>query len=328
MQKLNAPCNEGFPPGYKNNCALHSLCATILSSYKKLFKLPGTKNSVMTDIGGHSSQFFITRQVPQALSHYIENLWIWSGAPRPSGFDRILPTGAPGLIFNLLEDETRIYKSSDNTLSQRLDGCGFDGAHMRPFVIDTREQIYVAGVNFRPGGAWPFIKAAQDELLNTHLSLKDLWGRDAESLREQLLLAKTPSLALLILEQVLLRKLHKPMQRHSAVQYALDKIQSNPGSIRVEECLQSGNVGSRRLTRLFELETGMTPKRFARLLRFRQVISHLHKSKGLIDWSDLALRYGYYDQAHFSREFRDFSGFTPTSYLPLIGEFENHVAVS
>lgn len=285
--------------------------------------------SAMMDNNGQPSVFFIRRQPPQALCPYIENLWIWSGQPRSDGLDRILPDGAPGLIINLLEDETRIYRVSDNTLVQRLDGCGFDGAHLRPFVIDTREQIYVAGINFRPGGAWPFVKAAQDELLNIHLSLQDIWGTDVASLREQLLLAKTPAEALITLEHVLLSNLRNPLQRHPAVQHALTQIQKNPGSIRVEECLQPGNVGSRRLTRLFELETGMTPKRFARLLRFRQVISHLHQhtASAVLDWTDIALRYGYYDQAHFSRDFKEFSGFTPSRYLPLIGEFENHVEV-
>ncbi|MDO8909911.1 MAG: hypothetical protein Q7W55_15605 [Pseudohongiella sp.] len=95
----------------------------------------------MTDISGHTSQFFITRQVPKALSRYVENLWIWCGAPRPNSLDHILPTGAPGLIINLLEDETRIYKSGDNTLSQRLDGCGFDGAHTSPFVGISINQM-------------------------------------------------------------------------------------------------------------------------------------------------------------------------------------------
>lgn len=166
--------------------------------------------------------------------------------------------------------------------------------------------------------------------MNTHLSLKDIWGNDVSSLREQMLLAKTPVDALGILEQLLLRNLQRPLARHPAVKHALDLIQMNPGNIRIEQCLQPGNVGSRRLARLFELETGMTPKRFARLLRFRQVISHLHQhsTASHVDWTDLALQYGYYDQAHFSREFKDFSDFTPSAYLPLMGEFENHVDIS
>lgn len=277
-----------------------------------------------------SDAFYVRRQPESALSSYIESIWIWRSDARPDGRDRVLPNGTSGLIVNLMEDETRLYSADGSRMIHRLDGAGFDGAMTRPFVIDTAEQVFVAGVNFLPGGAWPFAKAAQDELLNTHLSLKDIWGSDAASLREQLLLAKTPSIALLVLEKMLLSKLHRPLQRHPAVQHALNQIQKNPGSIRVEECLQPGNVGSRRLTRLFELETGMTPKRFARVLRFRQVVSHLHqqKSHAAVDWSDLALRYGYYDQAHFSREFKDFSGFTPTAYLPLMGEFENHIDIS
>jgi len=284
----------------------------------------------MIDINNQPTSFYMSRPVPKALSSCIEKLWIWSGEPRPAGFDCILPTGAPGIIINLLEDETRIYQGTDNRLSQRLDGCGFDGAHLRPFVIDTHEQIFVAGINFHPGGAWPFVSAAQDELLNNHLSLKDIWGKEVSSLREQMLLAKTPYDALGILEQLLYRKLLRPLAGHPAVRHTLALIQKHPGNIRIEHCLQPGNVGSRRLARLFELETGMTPKRFARLMRFRNVISHLHQRNmgSHVDWTDLALQYGYYDQSHFSREFKDFSGFSPSVYLPLMGEFENHVDIA
>lgn len=286
--------------------------------------------SDMNPSGDYSNITFVQRHPPPLLSHYIESLWYWRSDVRQDGRDRIMPDGTAGMIINLHEDETRLYNADGTAVIQRLDGAGFDGAMSRPFVIDTAEQIHVLGVNFLPGGAWPFMAHAQDELLNQHLSLRDIWGTEAASLREQLIEAPGPVQRLQILEQILLSRLCRPLQRHPAVSQALTAIQQDPGGVRIQQILQPGTLSCRRLSRLFELETGMTPKRFARLMRFRRVLTQLQQSTGLtpVDWTELALQQGYHDQPHFIRDFREFSGCTPATFLRQMGTYINHLNIA
>ena len=71
-------------------------------------------------------------------------------------------------------------------------------------------------------------------------------------------------------------------------------------------------------------EIGVTPKRYCRLLRFQQVVAKTHGAKNL-NWAELALVCGYFDQAHFIHEFREFSGVTPSAYHSNTTAFQNHV---
>ena len=69
---------------------------------------------------------------------------------------------------------------------------------------------------------------------------------------------------------------------------------------------------------------GLTPKSFSRVQRFQRVLRKVHRLPS-IDWADVALECGYYDQAHFIHDFQSFSGFTPTVYAARATEHLNHV---
>ena len=75
--------------------------------------------------------------------------------------------------------------------------------------------------------------------------------------------------------------------------------------------------------RAFEARVGLTPKRFARLLRFQRVIAHA--ARGRADWARVAADCGYYDQSHLVHEFRALSGLTPSAYAPRSPGDRNHV---
>jgi AraC-like DNA-binding protein len=83
-------------------------------------------------------------------------------------------------------------------------------------------------------------------------------------------------------------------------------------------------LSSRRFIQLFTNAVGLTPKQFYRVRRFQDVL-HLIEKRKPISWTDIALECGYFDQAHFIHDFRDFCGLTPGKYLVQRGEFRNHV---
>lgn len=91
-------------------------------------------------------------------------------------------------------------------------------------------------------------------------------------------------------------------------------------------CLERGTVvpsvaelakrvgwSERRLRDVFRCEVGLTPKQFARVERFQRVLREVEQGQ-MVDWAELALAHGYYDQAHLIGEFRACSGLTPTAY--------------
>jgi methylphosphotriester-DNA--protein-cysteine methyltransferase len=83
-------------------------------------------------------------------------------------------------------------------------------------------------------------------------------------------------------------------------------------------------LSPKRFISIFRDQVGLTPKLYGRVRRFQTVIERVHGAAD-VDWADVALSAGYYDQAHFSHDFRGFTGLTPTAYLAKQGEFMNHV---
>ena len=151
-----------------------------------------------------------------------------------------------------------------------------------------------------------------------------MWGDSARALRERLLEPKGPHQRLRLLERALHQRAFRSLEWHPAVARALELLHRAPALPTITEVTREVGVSSRRLIQLFREQVGLTPKRYCRVLRFQQVIRATHRRRE-VRWADVAYDCGYADQAHLTREFREFSGFTPTQYLRLRGDQLNHV---
>jgi AraC-like DNA-binding protein len=210
----------------------------------------------------------------------------------------------------------------DRTAPTRFDHAVVCGAHSEYFSIDTANEVAVAGVHFKPGGAYPFFGLPQDELRNRHVSLDDLWGAEAADLRDQLLEAADDDERFGVLEGMLCRRLSR--DRHPAVSFALAAFERIPHTETIADVTRRVGLSPRRFIDLFSREVGLTPKLFCRVRRFQTVLRQIDRQKG-IDWMDVALGCGYFDQAHFIHDFRNFSGLNPSGYLAVKGNHPNHV---
>ena len=262
---------------------------------------------------------------PPPLGHFVELLWLYEGFRPAHPRERLLPTGTVEIVFDLRDDRVRTYGSRNLLKPNALSGSVVCGAHSEFFVIDTASQDAVMGVHFKPGGAYPFLNLPSGELHNQHADLSALWGRQRVSdLRERVLAAATPEGKLRILEEALLEKARGEFHRHRAVAYALGEFQACSGAHTVRAISERTGLSARRFIDLFEKEVGLTPKLFCRVQRFQRVLRCIQR-QAPVDWSDLALRCGYYDQAHFIHDFREFSGISPTAYLAVHTPHLNHV---
>jgi AraC-like DNA-binding protein len=262
---------------------------------------------------------------PPPLGLFVELLWLYEGLRPAHPRERLLPTGTVEIVVDLREDRILTYGRRDVGHPYALSGAVVCGAHSEFFVIDTASQAAVMGVHFRPGGAAPFLKVPGGELHNQHVDLSQFWGRQrVGELRERLLAAPTPEGKLCVLERALLETARGEFARHPAVAYALGAFHQVPGGRTVRDVTERTGLSARRFIDLFEKEVGLTPKLFCRVQRFQRVLRAI-QSGGPVDWVDLALTCGYYDQAHFIHDFRAFSGINPSTYLAAQTPHLNHV---
>jgi AraC-like DNA-binding protein len=259
------------------------------------------------------------------LSHFVEVIWLYEGFARPAHEkERLLPDGSVELVFNLADDKIRLYEREDAKEFSTFHGSVVCGPRSQYFVIDTAEQDCVAGVHFKPGGVYPFLKIPSGEFHNVHAGLEDIWGALAKETREKLLGARTPEEKFRVLENALWAAASGALNRHPAVRYALTEFHGAPEPRTIADVTNRIGLSARRFVEVFEREVGLTPKLFCRVRRFQRVLRLIQKSSEL-DWTQIALDCGYYDQAHFIHDFRAFSGINPSTYLALKTEHLNHV---
>lgn len=195
------------------------------------------------------------------------------------------------------------------------------GVHSIPTTIETSVQMHIVGVHFRSGGAFPFLGVPPRDLHNETVPLDAIWGSDAAITRDQILSAPDDETRFDILEQTLLLHASR-LQRHRAVAHALKRL----GRASVADIAEETGFSQRRFIELFEGEVGLTPKLFARIQRFQCVLRRVHRATD-VDWSDVAVDCGYFDQSHLINDFRSFAGMTPTDYVAQKTEHLNHVPV-
>jgi AraC-like DNA-binding protein len=163
-----------------------------------------------------------------------------------------------------------------------------------------------------------------DELHDQEVGLDCLWGRLADELRERELAAPTSAAKCAAAEHYLLARTVRALERHPAVRFALRQL-CGPGGQSVAAIADQTGLTARRLIEVFRREIGMPPKVFARVRRFQRAVQAIGGSGQAIDWADVAIGCGYYDQAHFIHDFRNFAGLTPSAYLRARTEHLNHV---
>jgi AraC-like DNA-binding protein len=256
---------------------------------------------------------FLAHKPQPPLSAHVEMLWLFDGYAPAHGKaqERVLPTGTVELVIDLKAGHTG-------------DAGVICGAHSEFFVLDAAAQEAVIGVHFRPGGAHPFMAMPSSELANTHVSLEDVWGTAARTLRQRLLDERVPQRKLELLEAALLEKLNR--SAHPAVTYALRAFADPDQIVSIADVTGRIGMSPRRFIQVFNDQVGLTPKLYCRIQRFQAVLKALQGVE-IVDWTEVALAAGYYDQAHFIRDFKSFCGLSPTAYLKVRTDHLNHVAL-
>jgi len=260
------------------------------------------------------SPVFFQYYVPKIpLSEFVRLFWYWRGHSVDFSKERVLPMGTVELVINLG--------------SGRAADAVICGPQSRSFIIERTSQDELLGIHFNIGGAFPFLVFPCGELHNLNISLADLWGeRRAGELLSLLSDAPTAKLKFRVLEKWLIMVATRPLKHRPAVSFAVREFQRDPALLKCGEMADRVGFSQRRFIQIFRDEVGLPPKLFCRVQRFQEVIKAIGK-RDTVDWLDLALACGYFDQAHFIHDFQEFSSMTPREYLGLRTEHLRHVLV-
>jgi AraC-like DNA-binding protein len=248
------------------------------------------------------------------LNPFIEDFWSYDDYVSPHSGERILPSGTFELVFNLRDDDLRIYDATNAGRFRRFSGAVISGPYSGYFGSDAAEEVSIMGVHFRPGGAFPFLRFPAGDLADSHIDLAEFWKGQAACLRERLAMARTADERFHLLEHALIEHLYRPLEHHPAVATALQAFRAPEPQLRTSVLARRAGLSERRFIDVFRAEVGITPKRFARIHRFQHLLALVERTPSA-DWSELAVQCGYFDQSHLIRDFVAFSGLSPTDFL-------------
>src|SRR5262249_35919908 len=247
------------------------------------------------------------------LDECIDRFWLFSDTPSHLR-ERILPSATVQLVINLSDDEIRIFDASDPARLRRYSGTVVSGPYSNFFLIDPLVHASIIGVYFRPGRAAPVLGVPVRELADAHVNLESLWGPAAAELPERLCTAATPAGRFAVLGKVLRRRLRRSLPLHGAIPIALHAFQQAEAAVKVRDLAWQVGLSQRRFIQLFAAEVGLTPKLYGRVRRFQRARELVRNATGP-DWAAVAAACGFFDQSHLIRDFGEFSGLSPVSYV-------------
>jgi AraC-like DNA-binding protein len=173
-------------------------------------------------------------------------------------------------------------------------------------------------INLTPLSAHLLFRRPMAELANRTIAFEELVGAAGDELIDRLRLAPDWEARFACVDHFLLAQLgNRAASREIA--FALRQLQRSHGKVEIGTIAEDLAWSRKRLIARFQAEIGLTPKTIARLCRFNRMLSLLERPKGR-GLAELAYIAGYYDQAHFNRDFRDFARVTPGEYLATLSD--------
>ncbi|HEY6504699.1 MAG TPA: helix-turn-helix transcriptional regulator [Chitinophagaceae bacterium] len=263
---------------------------------------------------------------PPPLSNFIEHFFFYEGYNAEHVMEKFLPDGSMDLLIDLTESPKKLFHNEDGSSFTTYKKSWISGMKTKYILIDASVSSMI-GVHFRPGGAYPFFDLPVSELNNITIEMDLLWRSEIHSIRDAILNTKEIEEKFSILENYFLQKGKRRLEPNPLVSYAIEQLQRSPQIWTIDQLSHKVGITQKHLITLFKKYAGLSPKLFARISKFQKVIREVEQQQ-TIQWTPLAYECGYYDQAHFIKEFQAFSGINPSSYLVQRGEYRNYIPVN
>jgi AraC-like DNA-binding protein len=187
------------------------------------------------------------------------------------------------------------------------------GVSTAKFTRTLADEGFALGVKFRPGGFRPFLNASVSSLTNRIVDPRDVFGSDADDLEAALLSHQEVEKMFSAMDTFLLQRVPPLDENVQLVDGLVREILEQPAIRTVDDLVERTSIGKRSLQRLFRDYVGVPPKWVIRRYRLHELVSRLEAGEPL-NWPDLALELGYYDQAHLIHDFRSITGYSPAGY--------------
>jgi len=248
----------------------------------------------------------------EALKPYVKRFYFYEASSTETFDDVVFPSGNMELIFNLGNGH---WKTKKNDPFYTAPPVELWGQITKPMVVRSVGKNFMLGVRFYPHTAAYFFHEDVSAFNNEVTDGTDVFGTSLENLHELLLTYTNAADRIAMLEHYLLSRLAASEKRHARIKLVADiadRLRDHQDGPRVGTVSQRNKISARYLHQLFSQYTGLTPKLYCQISRFQHSLQLLQG--GDQKMTSIGYDSGYFDQSHFIREFKTFTGLTPASF--------------
>lgn len=222
----------------------------------------------------------------------------------------IVPDGTVKLIFHYGDLYWHHPKSGKSFLQPR---CFLIGQLTKPYIVEPAGETGTFVIRFNPNGFSPFTNIPIKEMENKPIALKELFGEKGKKLEQEILDAKNTSQRINIAEKFLLELLKSKEVKDRIVNSTIETIVKYKGQLSVNELSNQASLSRRILARKFSSNVGLSPKQLSKIVRLQATLKSLLQNEKT-NLTDLTYENEYFDQSHFIKDFKEFTGITPKEF--------------
>lgn len=250
-------------------------------------------------------EFRHERRLPSApLAELVEHYWFvrWDLRDLPPQQQATLPH--PNVHLVIERGDAQVYGVHTDRFERRLEGLDF-----------------AFGVKFKAGGFQPFLRAPVATLANRAMPAHSVFGDAAHRLAQRIAPDADAGMAAMctVADDFLLAQLPPPDPDVAHASALVAAIAADIGMTSVESLMATAALDKRALQRLFQKYVGIGPKWVIKRYRLHEAIARMQDGAA-VSWAALAQEWGYYDQAHFGRDFRALVGRSPSEYARTLAD--------
>jgi len=246
------------------------------------------------------------------LAPYVSKMWVFESSGRLPALDRKLIVPNANFKLTLTCRNGLVARIGDTTFVQEENELSLSGLIDTPVNLDPQEDVPTGTIiiEFNALGVYRLFRLRYSEVKNQIVLLSDLFGSSVKGLQEQLANSDTPEMKVQVLQGFLIGRLEKE-SADVIYDYCIRRIDDSRGAVTVAQLEKETGYSARWLHQKFLERLGTGPKNLAEIVRFKQFYQAY--SSGVIgERLKEHIYHYYYDQSHFLRAFKRFTGSTPT----------------
>ncbi len=250
------------------------------------------------------------------FDQFIDNMVYFKGYDPGHAFEKIVPDGSINIVMELDNIERYVLDNDTFEKKRKFTGTWLSGVIRDYITISVIPDSEMFVVRFKPGGTFPFLNLPINEITNSIEDAENYFGKSITELRNTLLQDSSPHEKFTAGIDWLNSQYDESKKPEDFIFTAVNKIKDDPTfeNNKLNELIDESGYSKKQFIHLFKKYVGLTPKVFQRIVRFNEILTKI-QNKEKVSWASISNDCGYFDQAHFIKEFKHFCGINPQEHI-------------